>query len=148
MSQPPSRRDILGPPPWDVSDLASIVRHHGSAIGQVEPGLLGGRWNTPRPMRGVGMPQLVGDGGGDSDAADLAFEYNDTSTATTAGTITFRLTYEPVEESLHVRLNELNVSAAYPTPPLPPRPARASLGHRESCGSFGSLRRTRGGTSA
>jgi hypothetical protein len=59
------------------------------------------------------MPQVVGDGGGDSDAADLAFEYNDTAVASTAGTITFRLTYEPVEESLHVRWGELNVSAAY-----------------------------------
>lgn len=95
----PSRRDTIGPPPRDVSDLAALVRHHESAIGQVEPGLLGGTRRTPRPVRPT-PSQIVGDGGGDGDSTGTPWEWGDRMAVVAVGTQSFRLTYEPVEESL------------------------------------------------
>lgn len=103
MPLPPSRKDVTGPPPQDVSDLRFLVRHHGSALRQLDPGLQSGRFITPRPVRGIGS-QLVGDDSG-GDADEIMFENGDRATATTAGSITLALTYEPIEGSLHIRWN-------------------------------------------
>lgn len=100
MPLPPSRRDVTGPPPRDVSDLASIVRHHGSYLRSLDPGYLEGRFSTPSPVP-PGQEQLVGeDSGGDGET--LEWEWNDRHTITVAGTQRPRLSYEPVEESLEV----------------------------------------------
>ena len=63
MALPPSRRDTIGPPPRNVSDLAAIVRHHGSYLRSLDPGILGGRWRTPRPVDGLGTQLVGGDTG-------------------------------------------------------------------------------------
>lgn len=93
----PSRRDTIGPPPRDVSDLAALVRHQGSALRQIEPGLLGGTRATPRPVP-PGLSQLVGDDSGDGGDDEILFLNTDTTTAG-AGTVTMHLTYEPEDGS-------------------------------------------------
>ena len=109
MALSPSRRDTIGPPPRDVSDLAAIVRHHGSYLRQLDPGLLNGRFGSPRPWI-KGSSQIVGgDGGGDAaDDEEIQFWNTDATTAGSAGTITLSLTYEPIEGSLHIRWNGLD----------------------------------------
>jgi hypothetical protein len=100
MVLPPSRRDILGPPPRDVTDLASIVRHHGGALRAHNPGI-DGRFQTPRPVEGGGTT-LVGDDGG-AGGSTYEWQWDDRHIVRTTGTQFVRLTYEPVEESLFVR---------------------------------------------
>lgn len=101
MPLPPSRRDTTGPPPRDISDLSRIVRHHDSYLRQLDPGLQGGRWATPRPVPG-GRSQIVGgDGGGDD--SEIAWEWDDRHTVTAAGAQLARLSHVPIEESLFVR---------------------------------------------
>lgn len=102
MTLPPSRRDTVGPPPRSLSDLAAIVRHHDSYLRQLDPGLLGGRFDTPRPVVG-GMPQVVGGGSGGGEDDEIAWEWGDRLVVTATGTQVKRLTYEPIEESLFVR---------------------------------------------
>lgn len=101
MPQPPSRRDILGPPPRDVSDLARIARQTRSAVRQVEPGLQDGRFQTLRPTRPA-PSQLVGDDSG-SDSTVYEWEWDDRGVVAASGAQLFTLTYEPVDESLFVR---------------------------------------------
>lgn len=98
----PSRRDILGPPPRDVSDLANIVRHHGSYLDSLNPGILGGRFKTPRPV-GSGPSQIVGDDGGDGDAEAVIGEDGDRLTLANLGTQVWTLSYTPISETLVVR---------------------------------------------
>lgn len=100
----PSRRDILGPPPRDTTDLARIVRHHGSYLRSLEPGIQDGRFATPRPVPGVGAQLVGGDGGGEG-GEELAAWDADQTTATAAGKITLNLTYEPIENTLLVFWN-------------------------------------------
>lgn len=98
----PSRRDTIGPPPRDVSDLAAVVRHHGSYLRSLDPGIQEGRFATPRPVP-PGTPQLVGEDGGGEGGTERLWEDGDRLVVTALGTQTFRLTYEPVEESLVIR---------------------------------------------
>jgi hypothetical protein len=98
----PSRRDILGPPPRDVSDLANIVRHHGSYLDSLNPGILGGRFKTPRPV-GSGPSQIVGDDGGDGDAEAVIGEDGDRLTLANLDTQVWTLSYTPISETLVVR---------------------------------------------
>lgn len=109
MALPPSRRDTIGPPPRDISDLAALVRHHQSWQRSVDPGILDGRFGTPRPVS-HGPSQIVGgDAGGDGgDNDEIAFWNSDRATSTVAGTITLNLTYEPIDGSLHIRWNGLD----------------------------------------
>ena len=102
MPLPPSRRDITGPPPRNVSDLSKIVRHHESYLRSLDPGILGGRFATPKPLGVGGMEQLVDTSGG-SDDTDIAWEWDDRHTVTATGTQTVRLSHYPIEESLFVR---------------------------------------------
>jgi hypothetical protein len=99
MTLPPSRKDISGPPPRDVTDLRFFVRHHGSALRRLDPGGLGGRFITPSPVR-AGVSDLVGDDGGDAGADDLQAWDTDKAVVTVAGTVTLHLTYEPIEDGL------------------------------------------------
>jgi hypothetical protein len=98
----PSRRDTIGPPPRDdVSNLAALVRHQGSYLRQLDPGILGGTRATPRPV-GKGVSPIVGgDGGGDDTTYE--WQWDDRHLVTATGTQRPVLTYEPVEESLVVR---------------------------------------------
>lgn len=109
MALSPSRRDTIGPPPRDISDLGAQVRHHQSWQRSVDPGILDGRFGTPRPVP-HGPSQIVGgDAGGDTgDDNEILFENADRTTASTAGTVTLVLTYEPIEGSLHIRWNGLD----------------------------------------
>jgi hypothetical protein len=97
----PSRRDILGPPPRDVSDLAALVRHHGSYLRQIDPGMLGGRFVTPRPVPNR-PSQLVGDDGGDGGTESVVGEDEDRHTCTLAGIQRFQLSYIPIDETVHL----------------------------------------------
>lgn len=101
----PSRRDTTTPPRpgTDGADLSPAVRHHGSYLRSLDPGIQGGRFAKPRPPRGSGTPLLVGtDEGGDGN--ERLWEYDDRGTVTVAtGTQLFRLSHEPFEESLFVR---------------------------------------------
>lgn len=106
MALSPSRRDTIGPPPRDVTDLARVVRHQGSYLRSLDPGLQDGRFATPRPVPSGGS-QLVGDDGGDS-GEDIAFENGDRATAASVGRIALNLTYEPIDGSLHVRWNGID----------------------------------------
>jgi hypothetical protein len=100
----PSRRDILGPPPRDVSDLASVVRHQGSYLRSLDPGILEGRFATPRPVA-PGTTELVGDGGG-GDAEPILFENTDQGTCVGPSTnITIRLSHVPEDGSEQVFYN-------------------------------------------
>lgn len=104
----PSRRDLVGPPPRDPrdhSDLSSMIRHQGSYLRQLDAGIMGGRWATPRPVPKVGA-QLVGGGDSDGDAEEIAFWNTDRATATTAGRIVLNLTFEPIDGSLTVYWND------------------------------------------
>jgi hypothetical protein len=101
MPLPPSRRDTIGPPKRNVSDLAALVRHNTSWLRSIDPGILGGRFATPRPVPS-GTPQLVGDDSG-ADGLDNPWEWGDRLTVTGGGQQTFTLTYEPVPESLVIR---------------------------------------------
>lgn len=100
MALSPSRRDTIGPPPRDVSDLARVVRHQGSYLRSLDPGLLDGLYATPRPVPRV-PSQLVGDDGGDG-GTEIAFENADRATASAAGRVTLHLTHEPIDGSLHI----------------------------------------------
>lgn len=101
MALHPSRRDTVGPPPRDVSDLASVVRHQGSYLRSLDPGILGGRFATPRPPAKGAPPIVGGDSGGDGTTYE--WQWDDRYTVTATGTQTVTLTYAPVEESLFVR---------------------------------------------
>lgn len=101
MPLPPSRKDTIGPPPRDVSDLAAIVRHHESSLQSRDPGYLRGRFGTPSPVRGDSSPLVGDDGGGDT--AEYPWEWGDRGTVRATGTQRFRLSHEPREESLFVR---------------------------------------------
>lgn len=110
MTLQPSRRDVTGPPSADlvvrnVTNLASIVRHHGTNLRGLNPGMLGGTRATPRPVP-YGPSQIVGGDGG-SDADDILFEDDDYVLATVAGTATLVLTYEPLDDSLIIFWNGL-----------------------------------------
>lgn len=109
MALSPSRRDTIGPPPRDVSDLAAIVRHHGSYLRQLDTGLLNGRFGSPRPWIRNSSQIVGGDGGGDaSDDEDPQFWNTDYAYATSAGKVVLNLTYEPIEGSLHFRWSGLD----------------------------------------
>jgi hypothetical protein len=97
----PSRRDVMGPPPRDVSDLASLVRHHASYLRQIDPGMLGGRFVTPRPVPNR-PSQIVGDEGGDGDSETVIGEDGDRHTCFGAGQQLFQLSYTPIEETVHL----------------------------------------------
>jgi hypothetical protein len=99
----PSRKDITTAPRKDgIIDLSPAVRRHDSYLESLDPGILRGRFATPRPP-GPGTPLLVGgDAGGDGN--ERLWEYDDRGTVTVAtGTQLFRLSHEPFEESLVVR---------------------------------------------
>jgi hypothetical protein len=98
----PSRRDFIGPPPRDVSDLSRLVMHGRSAGRSIEQGLQDGRFATLRPVGQHGTPEIVG-GSGEGDDTQYEWEWGDRLTVTALGTQSFRLTYEPVEESLVIR---------------------------------------------
>ena len=103
----PSRKDTFGPPKAgrNVTDLAALVRHQQTYLRNLDPGMLGGRLGTPKPV-GTGPSELVGgdDGGGADDGSSYEWQWDDTRTLTTDGlpSYDFTLTYEPVEESLMV----------------------------------------------
>src|SRR5690349_179556 len=100
MPLPPSRRDVTGPPPRNVSDLSSIIRHHDSWQRRFALGGLSGRFGTPSPV--LGNSQIVGGDAGGDGADDLQAWDSDQITATVAGTVTLHLTYEPIENGLIV----------------------------------------------
>lgn len=102
MPLPPSRRDTIGPPPRDVSDIAAQVRHQGSYLRSLDPGILEGRFATPTPVPKGPPRQLVGGDAGGGDDTDYAWEYDDRHTITALGTQTARLSHIPIDESLHV----------------------------------------------
>lgn len=111
MALPPSRRDSIGPPSRDVSDLASIVRHQGSYLRSLDPGILGGTRATPRPVPRV-PSQLVGsdgDGGGEDSAE---WEDGDRLIVAAAGPQVWKLSHEPLEESLFVRWHPRGLTRA------------------------------------
>jgi hypothetical protein len=99
---PPSRRDITTAPRRDGTiDLSPAVRRHDSYLESLDPGILRGRFATPRPTI-KGTPLLVGgEAGGDSN--ERLWEYDDRYTVTALGTQLARLSHEPFEESLFVR---------------------------------------------
>lgn len=100
----PSRRDILGPPPRDVTDLSKIVRHHGSYLRSLDPGIQDGRFAILQPVHGVGA-QLVGDDGG-ADSQSVLFENSDHATCTGPNqAIRIPLTHTPDEGSEQVYYN-------------------------------------------
>lgn len=101
MAQQPSRRDIWRPPP-QAGDVRPTVRHLGQAQRSMDPGYLGGRWATPKPVPG-GPSQIVG-GEGDGDPGDSVIgEDGDRLTLANLKTQTWRLNYDPISETVHVR---------------------------------------------
>lgn len=98
----PSRRDTIGPPPRNVSDIAAQVRHQGSYLRSLDPGIQDGRFATPKPTAPGPPRQLVGGDAGGGDDTDYAWEYDDRATITALGTQTPRLSHIPVDETLHV----------------------------------------------
>jgi hypothetical protein len=106
----PSRRDILGPPPRDVTDLAAIVRHQGSYLRQIDPGMLDGRFATPRPVP-VGPTELVGDEGDGSDGGTVLGEDEDRHVCFGPGIQRFPLSYIPIEETVHLHWHASSDSA-------------------------------------
>jgi hypothetical protein len=102
MPQQPSRRDLLGPPPADVTDLAKVARRHGWNLRSLDPGLQGGEFAAPRPV-GPGPSELVGEESGSDGDADPQWEDGDRLVVTATGQQVWRLSHEPIEESLFVR---------------------------------------------
>lgn len=99
---PPSRKDVTGPPPRDVSDLRFVLRHLGSAQRSMDPGYLGGTRATPAPVRGSGS-QLVGQDGEGGDDDSVFGEDGDRHTLANLSTQSWALTYDPIPETLVVR---------------------------------------------
>lgn len=97
----PSRRDILGPPPQDVTDLANVVRHQSSYLRSLDPGILDGRWRTPRPT-GNGTSQIVGSDGAGGEAESVIGEDGDRLVLADLDTQVWTLSYTPIAETLHV----------------------------------------------
>jgi hypothetical protein len=97
----PSRRDVLGPPPRDVTDLATVVRHQGSYLRSLDPGILDGTRATPRPV-GTGPTELVGGdlGGGEAAPESILWEDGDRLVLTSLATQVWRLSHVPFAESL------------------------------------------------
>lgn len=104
MPQQPSRRDIAGPPPRNISDLAKVARHSRSNLRGLDPGFIDGRFATPQLV--PNGPDLLVGGDGDGSAEDASayeWQWDDRFTIVGTGTQVATLTYEPVEESLFVR---------------------------------------------
>lgn len=103
----PSRRDTIGPPPLDVSDLAAIVRHQGSYLRSLDPGILGGTRATPQPLRHGNSPLVGGDeGGGDGEDNAVVGEDGDRYTVTSlTNPPPWSLSYIPIAETVHVRFH-------------------------------------------
>jgi hypothetical protein len=112
MVLPPSRKDTFGPPKAgrNLSDLSALVRHHGTYLRNLDPGIQDGRWNSLKPVPPGPAIDLVGDDGGDGAAggADIAFWNTDQAVAGEPGQITLTLTYEPIDGSLHIRWNGID----------------------------------------
>jgi hypothetical protein len=98
----PSRRDVLGSPKRDVTDLGPLVRHHESYLRSLDPGITGGRFATPRPPGQGGGSQLVGDDGDGGDGCDPIGEDGDRLTLANLSTQVWTLSYTPIAETLHV----------------------------------------------
>lgn len=97
----PSRRDTAKP--------EDVLRHHQSYLRSLDPGYLDGRLATPQPVRPGTSLVVGGDDGGDAEGdAGIAFENGDRLVAVGSGTVTFDLTYEPIDGSLHVRWNGID----------------------------------------
>lgn len=92
----PSRRDSDPRKPTD------FIRHHESYLRGIDPGFLGGRPATPQPVRGGPSPLVGGDGEGDDTDASIIGEDGDRLTLTHLGTQTWRLSYLPIAETIHV----------------------------------------------
>lgn len=102
----PSRRDVIGPPrrdPRDASNLAALVRHQGSYLRSLDPGIQGGRWRSLRPVPAAVASQLVGDDGSGGSAESVIGEDEDRLTLSSLNTQTWRLIADPVWETLVVR---------------------------------------------
>lgn len=115
----PSRRDTIGPPRRskgdvgkDLTDLSALVRHHGSYLRSLNPGMLGGRWQSPKPIPLSGPSQLVGDDGG-AEADTILFENTDTGVSSGPGhDILINLSHVPEEGSEQVFYNGIGIKRA------------------------------------
>lgn len=116
MAQSPSRKDTFSAPKpgRNVTDLAAIVRHQGSYLRSLDPGMLGGRFGIVQPVRpSGGASELVG-GSDDGDEAsdEILFLNTDQFAIDGPGDKVFLLTYVPIQEggtSLHVRWVPIDV---------------------------------------
>lgn len=88
---PPKRRDSV--------NLANLLRQDRTRLGQLDRGLVGGRFPSARPLK-----PSTADADLEDDAPDdqILFRNVDTVTATGPGTLTFPLSYEPIDGSLQV----------------------------------------------
>lgn len=68
-------------------------------MGQLDPGLVGGRFPPARPLK----PEFDDGGEDDYEEPTILWEWSDRLVVTTAGQQTFRLSHEPIDESLTIR---------------------------------------------
>lgn len=107
MALPPSRKDTFGPPKpgRNVTDLRNLVRHHESYLRSLDPGFLSGRFASPQLVRDDGTALVGGDGEGGGDEHSVIGEDGDRLVLTHLGTQVWRLSAEPVSETLVVRFH-------------------------------------------
>lgn len=95
--------DDLRPPSLrDTRSLEDVVRHHGLLLSKLAPGLFGGRSRIPDPIE-LEDAAVDGDVGNDGDADEAEWWDEDRFVVTEAGTVTWLLTYVPIQESLLIR---------------------------------------------
>lgn len=93
----------LQPSRRDNDDTRAIIRHHQSYLDGLDPGYLGGRFATPQQVA-PGPSELVGgDEGGDGDGETIVGEDGDRLVLTNLNTQVWRLSAEPISETLVVR---------------------------------------------
>lgn len=97
---------FLPPRLRDTRSLTDRVRQDRINLKQLGVGLVNGRWSPARPL---GQSALFGDFEDDALDDELEFINTDRAVAVVDTVMTLALTYEPVEGSLHVRWNGIDV---------------------------------------